>query len=64
MTQKNEEKQVFSEISQKKSELKFAVPQIPTYLKYMKLNESEQSKLTDALSVNHYYELESSSSCS
>ena len=55
---------MFSEISQKRSELKSVVPQIPTYLKYVKLNERKQSKLTEDLPVNHYYQLESSSSCS
>ena len=48
----NKGKQVFSQILDKMSQLKSVVPQISIYLKYINLNESKQSKLTDALFVN------------
>ena len=48
---KNGEKQVFLEISAKRLKLKSVVPQISTYLKYIKLNVSKQSKLIHALTI-------------
>ena len=43
---------MFSQILDKMSELKSVVPQMSIYLKYINLNESKQSKLTDALFVS------------
>ena len=48
---KNGEKQVFLEISAKRLKLKSVVPQISTYLKYIKLNVSKQSKLIYVLTI-------------
>ena len=48
---KNGEKQVFLEISAKRLKLKSVVPQISTYLKYIKLNVSKQSKLIYPLTI-------------
>ena len=48
---KNGEKQNFLEISAKRLKLKSVVPKISTYLKYIKLNVSKQSKLIYALTI-------------
>ena len=43
---------MFSEISAKRLELKSVVPQISTYLKYIKLNVTKQSKLIYVITMS------------